>query len=94
MRDEHERHVLFMVKPNKEFEDQTCVLAVEVAGGLVREQNGRTIAIRPASPRRFIPRNAWTWPSSNFFSRPMASNTRAKVAGVAAAKVAALIDER
>jgi hypothetical protein len=31
------------VDPNDEFEDEACVLAVEVAGGFVREQDRRTI---------------------------------------------------
>jgi len=43
MRDEYQRHVPFNVKPNKQFQDKTCVLAVEVAGWLVGEQNGWTI---------------------------------------------------
>ena len=43
MRHEHQRHVLFTVNPNDQFEDEACVFAVEVAGGFVREQDGRAI---------------------------------------------------
>jgi hypothetical protein len=77
VRDEHERHVLFTMKPKKEFEDKTCILAVEVAGGFVREQNGRTIG-QAAGYRGALP----------------LATGRVEVAEVAAAKVAAPIDER